>query len=292
MSIVCATHLSASSAAAVTVAAHLAQRTHERLILATVLTGHGLDAVALADGLDQERARLSALGLEVELALLHGKFERAIERRCRDAGARLLVVGDRSSAPLRATPAERLAWSSSVPLLVVRGDEPLRSWTRGERALRVLLGSGAPGLAPAVLGWLTWLASAGPLEVLATRVLEPAADHEAGDERELQRLRAALLAMPLQVGTRAHVEVTPGGLGEVLSGLAAREPTDLLLVGTQPATGLFSRRASLAHELLRHASTSVALVPLLEARSVEALPRTSPTSPRFMRQLSRHGPEH
>ncbi len=284
MTIVCATHLTAASAAAVTVAAHLARRTGHRLILATVLPGHGLGALALADGLDQDRQRLSTLGLEVDVALLHGKMERAVGRLCSDVGARLLVVGDRARDAFFSTPAERLAWAAPVPLLVVRGDGPFQAWQRGERALTVLLGSDSPRLAPPVLEWLTWLAAAGPLDVLATEVWDPgdAGDLEARVEHQLHDLRASLLGLPLAVATRARVEFGRGGVGEVLPRIAAREKVDLVVMETQPTRGLLARRSSLAHEVLRHASTSVALVPRLADESVEALSRASPTSPRTL----------
>ncbi len=77
MTIVCATHFTATSSDAV--AAHLARRTGERLLLASVSPGalgpRDSAAQAVSGALERERQRLSADGLYVEVAPLHGKVE-------------------------------------------------------------------------------------------------------------------------------------------------------------------------------------------------------------------------
>ena len=303
MTIVCATHFTATSSDAVIVAAHLARRTGERLVLATVLSrglgASGPGAQAASDALDRERQRLSALGLDVEATVLHGRVDRALGRLSSDVGARLLVVGDRRRTSFLSTPVERIAFGVSVPLLVVRDLEPFQSWARGERPLAVLLGTGSTSTLPVAREWLTWLAAAGPLDVLVTQVWDPqehghggtaaprAGDHDGLAETRRQDLRASLLGLPLHVTSRVHLEVGPGAVGELLPRIAAREKVDLLVLGTHPRSGLLPHRASVAHEVLERASMSVALVPRREAEVGEELSRASPTSPRTMRERLR-----
>lgn len=300
MTIVCATHFTASSSDAVTVAAQLARRTGQPLWLVTVLPGVPMGGAltareqAIKDALHLEAGVLREGGLEVEVAALHGKVERALGRVCTDVNARLLVVGDTShtKTSLFATPVDRIASGLTVPLIVVRSRKPFEAWAKGERPLRVLLGSDSTWSAAVAREWLTGLATYGPLDVLATHIWDPAQEHARlggdkpmleSDERSLVQMltndvRAALVGLPANVTTRVELEVGRGHIGELLLGVAAREQVDMIVIGTHPQKGLLARLTSISHEVLQNAMMSVALVPG-EGLSVGELARSEPTSP-------------
>ena len=303
MTIVCATHFTASSSDAVVVAAHLARRTGERLCLATVLPGGlasgGPRAQAVSEALERESRTLRALGVEVEVALLQGKVEEALWRLCRDVGARLLLVGDRRRTTFLSRPVERIANGVPVPLLVVRGLEPLQAWTKGQRPLTVLLGTDSTTSPTVAREWLAWLAAAGPLDVLVTQVWDPAEEHgvtaplrardlEGLAEIRRQNLRTSLVGLPAQVTSRIHLEVGRSA-GELLPRIAARERVDLMVLGTHPKKGLLARNASVAHEVIQRAPMCVALLPTPQAESAERLTRFAHPTPRHAGAAARRG---
>lgn len=305
MTIVCATHFTGSSSEAVTVAAHLARRTGQPLWLVCVLPGRPLGdgrsprAKAASDALHLDAKRLREQGLLVQVALLHGKVERAVGQQCRAVNAQLLVVGDssRTRSPLFATPVDRLASGVSVPLLVVRSRKPFEAWARGERPLKVLLGTDSTWSAAAAREWLTGLAAYGPLDVLATHLWDPAQEHARhhGERPMLDAdvvvlaellkrdVRAALVGLPPNVTSRVQLEVGRAHVGEQLLTIAAREQVDLMALGTHPQRGLLARLASVSHEVLLDSLMSVALVPT-EGPSAEAIGRPAPASPRALRE--------
>lgn len=298
MTIVCATHFTASSLDAVVVSAHLARRTKQALWLACVLPGvplgpSGPREQKARDDLHREAGLLREEGLVVQVALLHGKVERAIGRLCSDVNAKLLVVGDTSHTKrtLFATPVEQIASGVSVPLLVVRSQKPFDEWARGVRPLQVLLGIDSSWSSSLAREWLTGLAAYGPLDVLATHIWAPEAEFARhgralpmldADEVSMAELvtrdvTAALTGLPPNVTSRVQLEVGRGQVGELLLGIAARERVDVLVVGTHPHRGLLSRLTSVTHEVLKDALMSVALVPA-DGPSLEEFARASPTS--------------
>ena len=310
MTIVCATHFTASSSDAVTVAGYLARRTGQQLWLATVLPGVPLGGglspreQTVRDALHLEAGALREQGLEVEVALLHGKVERALGRLCTDVNARLLVIGDTShtKTSLFATPVDRIASGVWVPLIVVRSMKPFEAWAKGERPLRVLLGSDSTWSSAVAREWLTGLAMYGPLDVLATHVWDPAQEYARHggekpmlevEEKSLAELltndvRAALVGLPANVTSRVQLEVGRGHIGELLLGIAAREQVDMIVIGTHPQKGLLARLTSISHDVLQNALMSVALVPGEgEGAAVEDLARSTPASPVAFRQKMR-----
>ena len=303
MTIVCVTHFTSSSSDAVTVAAQLARRTRQPLWLVTVLPGVRLSPAGaspreqvVSEALHLEAGVLREQGLEVEVALLHGKVERAIGRLCLEVNAKLLVVGDSSHTrgALFATPTDRIAYGVAVPVIVVRGLEPFEAWAKGERPLQVLLAIDHSWCAALARNWLTALCVYGPLEVLATHVWTPLEEHmrhggraplTAADQASLaelvtQEAEAALLTFPPHITARVQLELGRGHIGELLLGIAAREKIDLIVLGTHGRKGLLGRLTSVSHEVLNHAPVSVALVPS-KGPTAEDLARSPPTiSPR------------
>lgn len=296
MTIVCATHFTDSSSDAVAVATHLARRTGQKLWLVTVLPGVPLGPsvngprreTTVNNALHLEASVAREQGVEVEVALLHGRMERAVGRLCNDVNARLLVVGDSSHtrSSLFATPVDRLAYGVSVPLLVVRNEKPFEAWARGQAPLKVLLAIDHTWSSALAREWLSGLAAYGPLEVIATHIWSPFDEHTRrgkrgapteDDEASMAVLLAketevALEGLPENVTTRVQLEIGRGPIGLLLLDVAARERVDLMVLGSNPHKGVFSRLTSISHEVLANALMSVALIPG-EGPSVEAMVR-------------------
>src|SRR6185436_16534963 len=147
MRIVCGTDFSVHAAQAANVAAELALRLHETVVLVHVVESSGLDAVSpelfdklmgtLRGRLHDEAERLRKLGATVKEELLHGSPYQALVEAGRRPGTRLVIVSSLGQiAPSRflvGSVAERIAENSPVPTLVVRDDAPFRAWARGER---------------------------------------------------------------------------------------------------------------------------------------------------------------
>lgn len=290
------------------VAAHLARRTQQPLWLVTVLPGVHLPSgpserdKTITDALHLEARVLREQGIEVEVALLHGKVASALGRLCTDVNAGLLVVGESHyRSPLFATPVDRIASGVSVPLLVVRSLKPFEAWAQGQRPLKVLLAIDHTWSSAVARDWLTGLAAYGPLEVVATHIWTPAEEHQRrgaktplteADEVSLSELlvkeaEAALRVLPASIKSRVQLEVGRGHIGELLLNIAMREQVDMMVMGTHPGhRGMLSRLTSVSHEVLANGVTSVTLVPG-EGVAPESLARSSPTSPRVMKERLR-----
>lgn len=302
MTIVCATHFTDSSSDAVAVATHLARRTGQRLWLTTVLPGVPLGPGAIPshrettvnNALHLEASVAREQGVQTEVALLHGKVERAIGRLCGDVNARLLVVGDSSQTrpSLFSNPVDRLAYGVSVPLLVVRNEAPFEAWARGLRPLKVLLAIDHTWSSALAREWLAGLAVYGPLEVLATHIWSPAVEHARRGKKTLltdddeasmavlltKETEVALEGLPPNVTVRVQLEIGRGPIGLLLLEVAARERVDLMVLGSNPHRGVFSRLTSISHEVLSNALMSVALIPG-EGPTVETMARNRPPLP-------------
>ncbi len=314
MTIVCATHFTASSSDAVIVAAQLARRTRQTLWLVTVLPGARLSTTAptereqaVHDALHQEARVLREQGLELEVAVLHGRVEQVLGTLCNEVNAKLLVVGDSHHKPaLFATPVDRIASGVSVPLLVVRSMRPFEAWSKGERPLKVMLAIDHTWSSALARDWLTGLSEYGPLDVVAMHLWNPADEHarrrgadatqtpadEGALAEELTReAEDAFRVMPANIKTRVQLEQGDGHLGDLLLQLADREQVDMLVLGTHPKEkGLLARLTapSTSHEVLAHGLMSVALVP--GEVPPPPLRRGTPTSPRGLKERARRGP--
>jgi nucleotide-binding universal stress UspA family protein len=251
------------------------------------------DTTVLA-ALHLEAAQLREAGVQVEVALLHGKVERALGRLCNEVSAGLLVIGD-NRHPTRssffATPVDRIASGVSLPLLVVRSQKPFEAWARGERPLKVLLAVDHTWSSAVARAWLTGLAAYGALEVVATHVWAPEEERlrRGGSEGSMaeqltRETQAALEGLPGNVTSRVLLEIGRGHVGAMLLDVAAREEVDMMVLGSHGPQGLLARLRSVSHEVLAHAMMSVALVPG-EGHVVEELGRSTPTSPVTMRRL-------
>jgi nucleotide-binding universal stress UspA family protein len=283
MTIACATHFSDSSNDAVHVAALLARRTNQRLVIATVLPAIQLSA---PDGKAESDAteRLDALakplleaGVRVDTLVLHGALDTAISSLCQVTGAQLLLVGD-SSRPFSTffgTPADRLAYEITVPMIMIRSARPFHAWAMGEGPLRVMLAIDHSWSSALARDWITKLAEYGRLDLVATHLWSPEEQYRrrglamSTNEKSQQELAARLLQetehalgrLPLNVTHRVHLEIAHGHIASLLNEIAAREHVDLVVLGTHVKTGLTGLLSSVSHEVLTSALMSVAFIP-------------------------------
>jgi nucleotide-binding universal stress UspA family protein len=282
MTIVCASRFTEESSFAVNVAADLALKHGQRLCLVHVLPrgavpswGDFLDAAA-TNALENEAKALSARGIKVEIALLHGKLEQALHAYCLEVSARLLVVGDTAKrvSPLLAGTLDRLAYQVEAPLLVVRDPRPFNAWVKGNAPLKLMLALDRTSSSAIARDWISRLAEYGDIDLVAARIWWPLEEYERrhmqlpsleDGHAELAKVmrketEAALGGLPKNVKHRIHLEVGERRVAEHLLALANEEQVDLVVLGTHRRRAL-GRLWSVSHHALALAPMSVACIP-------------------------------
>jgi nucleotide-binding universal stress UspA family protein len=310
MRIVCGTDFSVHAAQAADVAAGLAMRRDETLVLIHVVENSGLGAVSskvfdellgtIRLRLHNEAERLRKLGATVEEELITGSPYEALVEAGRRVGTRLLVVSSLGRiAPSRllvGSVAERTAENSPVPTLVVRDSAPFQAWARGERPLKIFLGYDFSTTSDTALRWVNTLRKIGPCDIAVGYVSWP--PHEnwrlgiGGHtwpedapleiqqllERDLKEKVRDLLG---EENVTIRVEAGWGRPDLQLIESAGAEKADLIVVGTHQRHGvnrLFL--GSVSRGILHHAPMSVAVVPMPKTSDQEP-----PRIPEFRRVL-------
>jgi nucleotide-binding universal stress UspA family protein len=297
MAIVCPTCLSEPSLRAGTLAATIAQRLGEPLLLLGVVdedhpAPEAPPSLAAARArLEAEAERLRASGVTVEARLESGRLEDVLAADEALRHARMMVLaaeGWPPHSPLkRASVPERVARLTEAPVLVVRKDEALLDWARGRRRLLVVAGVDLEPSSEAAVAFLSELRRVGPCDVLATYVCIPAEERqrlgihspvhvelldpvvrglEALDpqvEGVLRReLSGRLGPLPGEGAVEVVLEPGYGRPADHLLHVAHARGADLVVVGTQHRTGLQRLlHGSVSSGVLRHAEQSVACVP-------------------------------
>ncbi|MBL8914509.1 MAG: universal stress protein [Archangium sp.] len=282
MTIACATHFTPTSDAAVHVAASLARRMHDHLLLASVVPN---TALMLDDGrlesdvamhLQLEAGRLRLEGIDVSAEVLRGSLDESLARLCHAAHARLLVAGDSRHAQrlFLDAPLDRISAGVPVPLLVVRSERPFDAWARGEGPLRVLLAIDHSWSSTLARDWIVQLSEFGPLDLTAVHIFHP--EDEArrrgmgvadDDVREklakilYDETEAALVLLPDNVKRRVKLEIGRHHIAGLLIDVASTEQADLLVLGTHRQHGLLGQMTSISHQVLADALMSVAFIP-------------------------------
>jgi nucleotide-binding universal stress UspA family protein len=162
----------------------------------------------------------------------------------------------------------RLIKSSPAPTLVVREDQSLASWARGERPLRVAVGLDPSRPARIALDWLGSWTAAGALDVVALHVYDPEtvagvsaiAEKEHFLREDLERRLGAQQRLP---SARARLVAGSGRVTPHLLDACASEQADLLVVGTHRYS-TFDRilRGSTSLELVAATTRNVVTVPI------------------------------
>jgi nucleotide-binding universal stress UspA family protein len=280
MTIVCATHFSDSSFAAVKAAAALAHVKHEPLFLVSVVPPRPLAIERekeLSDGLRLEARALTADGIATSIEVLHGTLERTVRKFCEERDASLLVVGDSNHtiASLVAGPMHAFKDGVELPLLVVRDPRPFERWARGEAPLKVMLALDHTWSSSVARDWMTRLASYGAIDLVATFVWWPPDEDlrrgttpsPEGDAHFTmaavvrQELEAALAPLPPNVKHRVRLEMGVDHIAAKLLVVASDEQVDLLVLGSHTLQGPLARLRSVSNGVLADAPMSVACIP-------------------------------
>ena len=289
--IICGTDFSENATKASNVAAALATRLGTPLLLVhaqgTLILGstpvvYSAVTASLRERLHEEAERLRGLGATVEEILSTGAPDEALGQLGEQRQARLVVV---SSLGLRATArwligsvAERTAESSRVPTLVVRDAAPLEAWARGERPLKVFVGTDFSATSDAALRWVAALRKIGPCDVVAGYVDWPpeeaarqgvsgplgmAGGNLPGMQHVLERdLREKVTRLLGDDDVRVWVRGNWGRVDWPLVEMAIEAQADLVVVGTHQWRGLSRlRHGSVSRGILHQAPMSVACVP-------------------------------
>lgn len=281
MALVCATDLSEPAARAADVAAALARRSKDRLVLvqAALLPDpeHRGDEESSPLRLKAEADRLRTLhSVEVEPIHEHGTPETVLFDQIARVQAELLVVGSRGRRGFRrffvGSTAERLVRLSPVPVLVVRPEkaEMLLQWAAGHAPLRIVVGLGLDECADAPLEIASRLSRFGSCRLDFVHALEPmplaysgvppdlapwAKESEARARRELIRL-----VDEKQLGGDVDVEL--GKPASTVSSIAERRGAGLAIVGSHGRRGLDRLLlGSVSAGVLRQAPCSVVVAP-------------------------------
>jgi nucleotide-binding universal stress UspA family protein len=290
MSIVCGTDFSEHAARGLTAAAHLARRTQLPLHLA-----HSLDLSSqLFEGptrdayvneaksrLEQEAARLRALGANVSTHLESGPPDEVLLTLATEVSASLIVItpfGQRRSEKWAlGSHADRLVRRSSVPVLVVRDPAPFEAFARDERPLRVVLGADRSLTSAAAMQWVNQLRTTARCEVIAVHLYWPPAQFKRlglsgvrsylEPDPEVQRTLERELYEHLRTQDESgsitlRVEPNLGRIGDRIAAIADEEHADLIVVGSHDRSSVARLwEGSVSHDTLHEARVSVACVP-------------------------------
>lgn len=290
MSILCGTDFFGGTRNALRVAATLAGRRGEPLLLV-----HAIDTSSSPDGdsaLDVRTRAAAARHLHTEAQAARELGAPAVTEHIADGAPEevlvstsasrlvdLIVLGalGRPGGPSRSLgrTTERVVESAGSPVLVVRDAAPIEAWLRGERALKIVVGDDLTSTSQMALRWTAGLRGLGRCDIVACHVYGllaeksrlgiPGALHARIPELEQANLGALRRhAGPIlgRDGVRYRVEATLGRPAEPLLAIAAEEAADLLVVGTKQRTGLGRVwHGSSSHVVLSKSPSSVACVP-------------------------------
>jgi nucleotide-binding universal stress UspA family protein len=277
--ILCGSDLSPVSEPVVAAAAAVARKQDKELLLATVLVHEDPHARASAQmRLEQDAAGLRRnFDISVETIVLHGAPDQQLLDLARQRSVSLVVVGAEDSAKRSrrlGSVAERLCQTAEVPVLVVRSAEGFTSWSRGERSLRTLVGS---GLGDASRSALACVGNWPDLALTVAHVAWPYGEHYrlgVAGPMPLDHLRPEVhhqllgdlgrWAAEVPCRTSPKLRVTPGWgrIDSHLAQLAQEKEADLLVVGShQRNLGERIWHGSVSRNAVHEATCNVLCVP-------------------------------
>jgi nucleotide-binding universal stress UspA family protein len=307
MTILCATDFSQPASEALAVAADIARKRSEKLLIwhsVQPQLGDPIDPYVepvraeSAIRLEAEAEPIRSSGITVETAAVVGFPDHELPAKM-PADTTLIVAGARGHRQgthwLIGTVVERLARVATVPLLVVREAATLRGWIEGTKKLNVVVATDLSAVSDFALRRAVLLRDLGPCDVELLYVEYPPSEYarlgvggpicvhrpypliEDVLSRELSR-RTETISLGGAVSTR--IAKTLGQTGALIALEAAEVNADLVVVGAHQRRAL-SRvwHASIAHAVLHSAETNVLLIPFHTAdediRALETVPLTT-----------------
>jgi nucleotide-binding universal stress UspA family protein len=277
--ILCGTDLSVASEPALKAAAALAKKQGRELLLTTVLAHEDAKARRSAEmRIEQDAGELRRdFHIPVETCVLEGIPEERLLELAKTRSATLIVVGAEGSSKrsrrLGSVP-EHLCQTAQIPVLVARNADGMSDWSRGARALRVLLGS---GLGDASTSALAWVSAWPELALTVAHVAWPYGEHYrlgVSGPMPLDHLRPEVhhqlladlgrWAAQIPCGVSPRLKVIPGWgrIDSHLAQLARETEADVLVVGShQRNVAARLWHGSVSRNAIHEASCNVLCVP-------------------------------
>lgn len=319
MTVVCGTDFSTNASEASQIAARIAHRRGEKLLLVHVVQPAPTDPVgdhtdflrsSASTALENTAAELRALGIIVETDAVTGSPAHEIVAHAPD-DTTLFVTGARGHSRaahwLIGSVAERLARIVPHPLLVVRHARDLNRWLDGVRDLDVLVATDFSPVSDYAMQRASLLRELGQCNADLTYIEDPPADYQFyGIEGPIHRRPSPLLEEVLshELKRRAktlewcrkvetHTVFTFSRPASRIVATAENERADLIVVGMHQRRG-FSRiwHESISLGVLHATSANVLCVPYsesvtaeeatsapLQTQSAEAIRRQTGTGP-------------
>ena len=189
--IVCGTDFSDASRDALDVAASLARRLRKPLLIVHVVrppddlaeSEAGIADESSKSRMDEEVKRVQpGPGLSVEGRTIAGWADESIVHIAEVEKASLIVIGAvghrRGTHWLIGSVAERIAKTTTVPLLLVRNGAALMPWIEGrKKTLRLLIGTDFSPVSDHALRWLPYLRDAGACDLAIVHISNPVAEY-------------------------------------------------------------------------------------------------------------------
>lgn len=301
MSILCGTDFSEAAHQALIAAAHIAVRARTPLHLVhSVQAGHPKPEPEskseyqewVVRQLQREADRARALGADVQVHLKQGSPDEAMLGLVAEQSTQLIVIGPLGGRAPGAFAlgghADRLIQRTQVPVLIVRGAEPFRTWLADERPLRIVMGADLSRSTDAAMEAVQRWRALAPCDVTAVHLywppeqfarlgiegvrsyLDPDPDVTQTLTRELaHRLGVKEGADALQI----HVEPHLGRPGDRLADIAYQRKADVLVVGSHGRNALQRFwEGSVSRWAVHAARTSVLCVPAPRAPAALEVP--------------------
>jgi nucleotide-binding universal stress UspA family protein len=290
--IICGTDFSIHASEAADVAAALAKRLDEALVLVHVedqvefIPSHpgtfAADLIQTREQLHDEAERLRPVAGTVKEELLTGSPYQGLVDVASRSSTRLLIVSSLGQiAPsqfLVGSVAERTAESSPIPTLIVKCHVPLTEWATGKRPLKIVICDDFSANSEAALRWTNEFRQIGPCDIVVAHVNWPPEDrHRLGVHSPaamtenpvvVQRaLERDLTERAIQVFGenvfKIHVRAGWGRADLHLIEIAKNESADLIVVGTHQRQGINRIwLGSVSRGILHHAPTNIAVIPI------------------------------
>lgn len=282
MTLVCGIDFSEASRDASRVAAAIARKRGEALVLvhSAPLPASGQERLHAA--LEGEAAALRDPELPVSTELCFGWPDEDVERVAEAANASLIVLGAvghrRGTHWIVGSMPERTAQRTRRPLLVVRDRSPLEAWARGAASLTCVVGTDLAASSRRVIDAANQLSALGRTRIILEYVIYHPGEYARLDltgpiyHRRLHPVVEEVVTRGLEEQERmitgaesvnSRYRMTLGEAAEPLLSAALEGGAGLIIVGAHQRHGLNRIwHGSVAHNVLHGARTSVLVIPL------------------------------
>jgi nucleotide-binding universal stress UspA family protein len=281
MAVVCGTDFSPLSQFAAEVAAELAAKTHQELILVYTADRDSSSQDAQRQ-LATTAEKIRQSGATVIERFETGVADERIAAIAADASASLILIGATGAAhpsSLLGGTADRVASRVSLPLFLVRENFPIREWTKAQRTLRVTVAADLAPISNDAIAWAQQMTQYGPCTYTLAHVewlpetyeriniegpLPLDRTHPAVEKAIRRDLEATARILRTSGPCDIVIEAPSGHPASDLERVSRQSNGDAIVVGHQPRRSWSVWEQSVARALMRTSSTSVICVPASE----------------------------